>query len=101
EHRQRPEELDVLERTRDPALDDAARPRPQQALAVETNVTAVRRVQPGDHVERRGLPGAVGPDQADDLSGADREGDAVERDDAAEALGDAADFEESHGRGVT
>src|SRR5262249_49389082 len=101
EHRERAEKLDVLERAGDTARHDGARTRPQQACTVEPNVAAVRRVQPGDDVERGRLPGAVGADQADDLPGADLEGDAVKRDDAAEALGDAVDFEESHGRGVT
>src|SRR5207249_234316 len=45
------------------------------------------------------LPGAVRPDQADDLACADVERHAVERDDAAEALADAIDLEQGHGRG--
>ena len=51
---------------------------------------AGRVVDAGDDVEERRLAGAVRPDQADDRALRDREVDAVDRDQAAEALGHAA-----------
>src|SRR5205085_1103799 len=47
-----------------------------------------RVVDAGDHVEERGLSGAVRPDEADDRALRDREVDAADRDEAAEPLGD-------------
>ena len=66
EHGHRREELDVLERARDAELDDAARRRVQERLAVEDDVARVEPVEPRDHVERRRLAGAVRADQAED-----------------------------------
>ena len=40
-------------------------------LAVEFDAAAVGLDQPGDHVEDRGLAGAVGPEQPDRLAAAD------------------------------
>ena len=54
-------------------------------LALEVQLAGVRAVEPGDHVERGGLAGAVRADQADDLALAHVERDVVQRDDAAEA----------------
>ena len=100
EHRHASEELDVLECTRDSPTNDCARSRVEQALAVEANVAVVRCIETGDHVERRRLAGAVRPDQPDDLPRLHGERDGIERDDAAETLGDVVDFEESQGRGI-
>ena len=47
-----------------------------------------RVVDPGDDVEERGLARAVRPDQADDRAARDVEADVVDRDQAAEPLGD-------------
>ena len=96
EHGHRPEELDVLERARDAAPDDAVRRRVQQALAVEVELARVGLVEPRDHVEERRLAGAVRADQPDDLALLDVERDVVDRDDAAEAAGDVADGEQRH-----
>ena len=51
------------------------------------NVTraGVRRVEPGDEVEHRGLAGAVRPDDADELAFVDGERQRVDGGDAAEA----------------
>ena len=57
-------------------------------VAVELEPALVRRVEPGDHVERRRLAGAVRADQARDLPRLDLERDSVEGDDAPEAQGD-------------
>ena len=66
----------------------------QHRLALEQDVAAVRRVEPADAVEQCRLAGAVRADQPEDLAFVDRERDAVERDDAAKAHRDIADFEQ-------
>ena len=50
----------------------------------------------GDHSHGGGLAGAVGAEEADHLARIDVEGDAVDGDDAVEALGDAVEREEGH-----
>src|SRR5262249_51054841 len=92
----RPEELDVLERPRDALADDARRRLAQERRAVERHRPRVRRVEPGDDVERGGLAGAVRADQPRDLPALDVERDAVESDDATEAKGDVLDSEQRH-----
>ena len=96
EHGHRAEQLDVLERARDPAPDDPVRRRAQQALAVEDDLALVRLVQPRDQVEERRLAGAVRADQADDLALADVERDVVDRDDPAEPPRHVLDREQGH-----
>ena len=64
------EQADVLERARDARLDDPVGLEPDQIAAVEFELAAVRHVKPGEHVEQRGLAGAVGTDQAVDLAAA-------------------------------
>src|SRR5207253_2061234 len=64
---------------------------------------AHRGVETGDDVEERGLAGTVGPDEPDDLVLVDREADAVEHLEPAEAERDVVDVEVrvlslSHGR---
>ena len=66
--------------------------------ALEQDVAAVGRVEAAEAIEERGLAGAVGADQAGDLAGKDVEGDAVERDDAAEADRDVAHAEQRRSR---
>ena len=48
------------------------------SLAVEQDPPAVAGHQADDHVEGRGLARAVGPEQPDDLAGAEAEVDAVD-----------------------
>ena len=48
----------------------------------------------GDEVEQRGLAAAGGPEQRHQLAAADRQGDVLQGDGVAEALGDAI---EAHG----
>jgi hypothetical protein len=100
EHGHRREELDVLERARDPAPDDAVRRRAQQALAVEGDLALVRLVQARDQVEERRLPGPVGPDQAGDLPLGHVQRDVVDRHDPAERLRHVLDREQRHGGGL-
>src|SRR5687768_6046040 len=53
--------------------------------AVEDRPAALWTVDPGEHVEGRGLAGAVRPDDGGQLVAAHREADAVDRLDAGEA----------------
>ncbi len=82
-------------------------PAQEVALALRRRVAqhpclARRRVQQaGQHLERRGLAGAVGTEEADDLAGGDLEADPVDRLDLArlapdEALGRRADAALAH-----
>ena len=96
EHGHRPEELDVLERPRDPLPHDLVGRRLEDRGAVEQHFARVRLVEPGDDVEGRRLAGAVRPDQPGDVPFLDVERDAVERDDSAEAQGDVPYLEEGH-----
>src|SRR4029453_13131123 len=48
----------------------------------------IRLVLAGDHLEQRGLAGAVGPDHADDAARRQVEGEVVDQQPIAEALGD-------------
>ena len=65
-----------------------------------SRMDAARRglLQPADHVEQRGLPGAVRPDQTGDHARLDGHRDVVEGDGAAEADGHADDLKEGHRR---
>ena len=47
---------------------------------VEFDQTGVRTDQPGDHIEHRGLAGAVGAEQADRLAAANRQRDVLHHD---------------------
>ena len=55
-----------------------------------------RRLEAADHAQQRGLAGAGGAEQADELAVADGQVEALDRADGAEALGDAADLEDGH-----
>ena len=61
--------------------------------AVDQDVAVVRAEQAGDQRDRRGLAGAVGAEDADDLAGADLERHAVHGAQRAEGLPQAADLE--------
>ena len=65
----------------------------------QADPTGVGPIEAGDQVEERRLAGAVGPDQAEDLAGADLEVDAVERLQAAERLAQPLDDEQRLPRG--
>ena len=55
------------------------------SLAEKADLALVQRQRAGDQVEHRGLAGAVGPDQAQNLAGLDLEAHIVDGDKAAEA----------------
>ena len=63
EHAQLAEQPDVLEGPRQPGPRDRVRLQPVDALAVQRHRAGVGPVHAGQQVERRGLAGAVGPDQ--------------------------------------
>src|SRR5687768_3496636 len=86
--RQVGEQADVLEGARDSGLRHVVRLQPAQAAPAEGERAGVGGVDPGQHVEERGLARAVRSDQAVDLALTDREGDVLQRLHAAEALGD-------------
>ena len=97
EHGHRPEELDVLERARDPlAARSGAPARRRSDSPSKLDLARVRLVEPRDDVERRRLAGAVRADQARDVPCSHVERHAVESDDASEAERDVPDGEQSH-----
>src|SRR5919109_278332 len=66
----------------------AVRRRPLRDVEThEVDAPAVGRREPGDEIEDRRLPGAVGPDQPEDLAVVELDVDVIDRDDAAVALG--------------
>ena len=54
----------------------------------------------GEHLHRGGLPGAVGPEEGDDLAAVDGEGDVAYGADGAVGLGEVLGFDEGHGEKV-
>ncbi|MHC2783736.1 hypothetical protein ACVMBZ_002950 [Bradyrhizobium liaoningense] len=93
-HRQVREQRHVLEGSADADLGDPVRRPRQDADAVHQDVAGRRLIQPRKAIEERGLAGAVGADQAEDLALVHVEGHAVERDDAAEHDADVANREQ-------
>ena len=87
EHREPAEQGDVLERARHAEGCDLARPPARDVAAFEHDAPFVRLVEAGDHVEQRGLAGAVGADDRDDAALGDVDRHAVDGGDAAEVLG--------------
>ena len=73
-----PEPCDAM---RGPALD---------RLTLEYDASAVKLVMPAHHIDQRRLAGAIGSEQAEDLSTIDIQIDPVERLNAGEALADVA-----------
>ena len=78
EHRQLGEDAGDLEGARDAAPAARGRGERGDVVAAEEHAARGRRQQPRDQVEERGLPGAVRPDDRAQLSGLDREADAVD-----------------------
>jgi hypothetical protein len=67
--------------------------RPGDRLAAEGDRAAIGADDVGDHADERGLAGAVGPEQGEDLAGADVEADVVDDRAAVVDLADVADLE--------
>ncbi len=81
-----------------PERGDAVRRHVGDVGAVEYELAAGRLVDAAHQVEDRGLAGAVGADDGEDLALVDVEGDAVDGLDAAEVDREAVDGEEAHRR---
>src|SRR5437867_15178 len=94
EHRHPTERAHELPGARDAETADALRTGVGDVGAREDDPSRVRVEVAGEAVEERGLAGAVRPDQPDDLARADREGDVLVGNEAAEALRDRAELEE-------
>src|SRR6266480_1178421 len=96
ERRQVGEQTDILERARNACGGYLVRLQAGQVAPVEQERAGVWRVKPRQHVEERGLAGAVGADQAENFAGADGKRDFRKRLHAAKALGDALGLQERH-----
>ena len=96
------EAAEVVERphdlvcARDPAARDLERPQPGDVLALERDAPGPRPVDAVDRVEERRLARAVRADEPQDRALLDAEARAVDRDEPAEADGDAVDGEDRH-----
>ncbi len=86
-HGEAHEQLELLERAGETEARPLRRRRAGDLLAAEEDVALLRAQQPGEHVEQRGLAGAVGADEADDARRRDRQADVAHRDQPAEAHG--------------
>src|SRR6185436_17211302 len=93
EPRERPQ---LLERARDAEPAHTVGREARELHAVEPDFALVGPIEPAHALEERRLARAVGPDDADELTGCHVERDALVGRDAAEALGDAGHGEEAH-----
>src|SRR6266581_4423564 len=94
EHAHTLEESDVLEGAGDAEGGDVGRLEVRPVLAVENDPSLVRMVEATDRVEQRGLAGAVGTDDGQDLAVTDPQAHLVQRHERAEADADARYLEE-------
>ena len=85
EHAQVAEHAAVLEGAREAERGELLGRQAGDVAAREVDAAGVRRVEPGDEIEQRGLAGAVRPDDADQLALGDGERQRVDGGDAAEA----------------
>src|SRR5262245_50683231 len=67
---------------------------PVHCPPIEVNASRLVAQRAADAVDERALAGAIGPDEAQTLAAGDGEVDAVQRDEAAELLAHARDFQE-------
>src|SRR6185312_11271315 len=88
------EEGDILEGAADADLRNSMRRPRQNAHAFHQDIALARLIEPGEAIEESGLAGAVRTDQAKDLALMHVEGNAIQRDDAAEHDADVADREQ-------
>ena len=91
EDRHTRKQLDVLECAADAAPGDLARQLAVDALTHESDRARRERGHARDEVECGAFACAVRADQADDLSGAQRETEVIDRDKATELLADPVD----------
>ena len=99
EHGEAAEQGDVLERARHAERRDLARRPARDVAALEHDAAGIRLVEAGDHVEQRGLAGAVGADDREDAALGDVDRHAVDGGDAAEVLGNVRNRELNRCRG--
>src|SRR5882724_2178220 len=97
EHAHALEEGHVLEGPRDPEGGHLVGLEVGAIRAREADGTLVRVIEPADHVEQRGLPGAVGADDGGDLPARDLETHPIERLHRAEAHADPVHLEQRGG----
>ena len=90
------EQADVLERAGDPCLGDLVGFPAHNALPVEDDGTLGRRINAGDHVEDGRLAGAVGSNEADDLTMLELDVEVGNGTQATEELREMLNIEESH-----
>src|SRR5262245_1138003 len=88
EHGHALEQRHVLEGARDAELRYLRRLEPRAVGAGEADVSLGGLVEAADHVEQRGLAGAVGPDDGEDLAALDLQAHVLERQQRAEADAD-------------
>src|SRR5947209_9024889 len=93
EHRQLREHLQELERATDAQTSKIAGTRAGDRSAIDAHFARGGRELTEYAVEERGFARAIGPDESEDLALVHLERYAVDGVDAAEALGDLADFE--------
>jgi hypothetical protein len=93
ERRQMRKQPDVLERARDPAAGAARRPCLVERAALEHDGAFVGSEHAGKQIEEGGLARAVGADQRVNMAGRHLHIEFVEGKEAAEALGQAFDFQ--------
>src|SRR5690606_27634868 len=74
---------------------------PGEVHAAEPDGARRGPLEAGDQVERRGLAGAVGTDEPEDLAGSDREAEVADGLQAPEALAEALDLQQGPGAGAT
>ena len=84
-HAEVAEHATKLERTRDTAGPPVSRAKSGDGLPIETDLAAVRPVEPGNEIEQGGLAGTVRADDADQFALGEVEIDVVDRGEPAEA----------------
>src|SRR6202047_4028810 len=90
------EHLDVLERPRAAEFGDFVRRQLRDLDILEEDTPAARLVEARDHVEDRGLAGAVRADHGEYLAGLDGKAHAVDGGKPAEAQRDGVEAEQAH-----
>ena len=90
------QQLHVLEGAREAQRGDAPRRQMVRWRTEQPDAPRGRRSHAADHVEQRGLAGAVGADQRDDLAGMDGEADIAVRGEPTEVARDRLQREQFH-----
>src|ERR1700737_1301790 len=85
---------EVLEDDRDARRAGVARPAEVHLETLDEDITLVVRMNPGEDLDQRRLPGAVVAEDAGHLAGSHLHADVVQGDDVAEVLADVTDLEQ-------